>query len=479
MSARRLTPASIPPDWLINFSASQLTLDTLNISKVPALADNVGRLQPSAVAGDEAYVHPQDLMLDDIDREAAMQVAERIRSERSASEALAKAHALMQGAAPPAGEAGGEADDNDDDDDAVAAAAAATSISGTPCVSVRLANNHISRIDAHAFKQLPQLRALDLSTNHVERLSLSRESTPRLMSLSLRNNRVSQLSALASAGLGGVLRFLDVSLNRLGSLSGVGQLLRLRVLVASGNQINGELPRELRTLRRLVVLDLSHNQLDGQMMQPLGGLVSLSTLRLAHNQLPARALPTLSMALGGLTLRRLELFSNPLALDPSFPEVLTRVQPALCELDHVRLPVGLLGGGVTSRRSVGEAIDSIAKSALAQHTVLLERQKAAHEEFLAVLRQQLDASIRALDEYKAVTTKAEQTFSIAVGEAKRARAEGTDSGGALAAVDAILGLRQALLTSEHISQERYRTALSAAANEVREALQRATDEAPL
>lgn len=146
-------------------------------------------------------------------------------------------------------------------------------------------------------------------------------------------------------------------------------------------------------------------------------MISLSTLRLAHNQLPSRALPTLAMALGNLTLRRLEvsppsvsghfcspliasdghlnlrrlvaldddqgslgvrletealcralrrsppvpcppspltllsklpfarlptwqLYSNPLALDSSFPDVLLRVQPSLAELDHVRLPVG-------------------------------------------------------------------------------------------------------------------------------------------
>ena len=64
--------------------------------------------------------------------------------------------------------------------------------------------------------------------------------------------------------------------------------------------------------------------------------------------------------------------------------------------------------------------------------------------------------------------------------ARRApRAEGTDLGGALVAVDAALGLRQALLTAERISQERYRAALRAAANEVRDALQRSCDESPL
>jgi hypothetical protein len=164
-------------------------------------------------------------------------------------------------------------------------------------------------------------------------------------------------------------------------------------------------------------------------------------------------------------------------------QVLTRVQPALRELDHVRLPVGQLERtGITSHRSVNDAMDSIARSALAQHAVLLERQKQTHDKFLGVLRAQLDASNRALDEYNAVTSKAELTFSKQVAEAARARApraEGTDLGGALVAVDAALGLRQALLTAERISQERYRAALRAAANEVRDALQRSFDESPL
>jgi hypothetical protein len=160
-------------------------------------------------------------------------------------------------------------------------------------------------------------------------------------------------------------------------------------------------------------------------------------------------------------------------------QVLTRVQPALHELDHVRLPVGQLERtGITSRRSVNDAMDSIAMSALAQHAVLLERQKQTHDKFLGVLRAQLDASNRALEEYNAVTSKAEQTFSKQVAEAARARA-GTDLGGALVAVDTVLDLRQALLTAERISQERYRDALSAAANEVRDALQRSFEESPL
>ena len=72
-------------------------------------------------------------------------------------------------------------------------------------------------------------------------------------------------------------------------------------------------------------------------MHPLAGLSALSTLRLAHNQLPARALQPLATALGGLALRRLELYANPIARDPAFPDALLRVQ--VCVGMHVHVHV--------------------------------------------------------------------------------------------------------------------------------------------
>jgi len=115
---------------------------------------------------------------------------------------------------------------------------------------------------------------------------------------------------------------------------------------------------------------------------------------------------------------------------------------------------------------------------VAQHATLVDRQRSAHAAFLGVLRDQLDAASRALDEYEKVTSKAERTFGHAVVESKRAQAEGVaGGGGALAAVDAILGLRQALLTSERISQERYRTAVGVAAEKVRDAIDTVAEEA--
>ena len=112
---------------------------------------------------------------------------------------------------------------------------------GTPCVCVRLGSNNISSIRARAFKKLPHLRALDLSTNHLARFALSAKATPRLMTLALRNNRLTDLAPLGElAGL----RQLDVSFNSLEGLRGLEKLVELRVLLANGNQLNGSLPAE-------------------------------------------------------------------------------------------------------------------------------------------------------------------------------------------------------------------------------------------
>ena len=71
-------------------------------------------------------------------------------------------------------------------------------------------------------------------------------------------------------------------------------------------------------------------------------------------------------------LRRLELYSNPLDREQSYPDVLLKAQPSLAQVDHMRQAVGELASGMNgavSRRSVAEAIDAVANAALAQHTV--------------------------------------------------------------------------------------------------------------
>lgn len=194
------------------------------------------------------------------------------------------------------------------------------------CVSVVLQSNHISRVEPGAFALVARLRALDLQTNHLTSLDLDAAATPRLMTLSLRNNR---LAAVGGIGALASLLSLDLSANQLSSLDGIESLVRLRVLVCKVNRLSGAIPAALRHTRQLVLCDLSHNALDGSDVAPLAALRSLSTLRLNDNQLPVAALPGLEAVLGGLSLHRLSLYANPLAADDTYPDVLLSVQPGL------------------------------------------------------------------------------------------------------------------------------------------------------
>ena len=338
------------------------------------------------------------------------------------------------------------------------------------CASLSLQRNHLRDVPSNAFERLPFLCVLDLSVNHLAQLQLRPSTVRRLTTLSLRNNQLETLGPLCE--LGHRLKHLDIAANHLRTLDGIGSLPGLRVLVANGNSIKGELPADLGKLTGLVLCDLEHNMLACNGFGPLRKLRSLSTLRLAHNELAAASLPRLAYALGRLSLRRLTLYGNPLQFDPSFPDALTRVQPTLYELDHVRLG-GVIGGG-NSRHSVAEAVDAIANSALAQHAVLLERHRAAHDALLETLKRQQAAAKSALLEYRAITSKAEDHFRAALDQAKRTDPS-KKAGGANAVVDRMLRVRQQLLTSERVSLGRYREAVNATTEDVQAALRRVTE----
>lgn len=156
-AARRLSASSLPLDWHVTFPCSQLSLESVNLSKLPALADNAGRLQVDVSAGDEAYALPPDLLLDDVDKLAVSKSSEARDAQRAAAAAEAAA-----GEAPAAADDENSQDEDEDDEAAFAAAAAASPpATSTPCVSLRLAKNHISAIEAKAFERLPQVMTTD------------------------------------------------------------------------------------------------------------------------------------------------------------------------------------------------------------------------------------------------------------------------------------------------------------------------------
>ena len=90
----------------------------------------------------------------------------------------------------------------------------------------------------------------------------------------------------------------------------LGGLTNLRDLYLSGNQLTGEIPRELGGLGGLESLSLWANELAGEIPRELGGLTNLRVLRLSGNQLTGEIPPELG-GLGGL--ESLSLWANELA----------------------------------------------------------------------------------------------------------------------------------------------------------------------
>ena len=147
--ASRVSPSTLPSAWSLPTDGryTQLDLATCNLSKVPALSDGVGRLKPTA---DNHVPYVATFEIDETDALALEQEA-------------ARHHAS-----------------GDDDDEDTADRESELLPSGADhCVSLRLNSNHISAVAAHTFQKLPELRALDLSLNHLERLDLSAGECPR------------------------------------------------------------------------------------------------------------------------------------------------------------------------------------------------------------------------------------------------------------------------------------------------------------
>lgn len=497
---RRLLPP-LPYSWELSFSETtaspytQLSLTTCNLANVPKLRDGHGHL--GEIGGEESYQIADSLLLDEVDEEVAKapradaangrfsSLAPASNVECKKAQRSSSACDMSEPAEDSSEKAGGDdrghAELSTPEPHAVVMRVLQPPpcLGSTVCASLRLASNHIAFVEPRAFGGLSYLRALDLSLNHLTVLALAPDACSRLTTLVLSNNHL-------GPGLGSIkdldsLCHLDISLNRLSSLEGIGKLCGLRALNASGNQLSGALPAEMRSMYRLLLCNLSHNKFSAG-VQVLSHLKGLSTLRLCHNNLSPATLPPLANALGSLSLRRLTLYGNPLAMHPSYPASLQHVQPALAELDHMRLPGMLLSkgsmvSGTVSRKTLGEAVDSIAKAALLQHAVFNERHRNSHDMLLETLKKQRQAAIVALSEYRAVTGKAEANFRNGVNEAKRPRDRPTDvsDGGPMAIIDRMLSARQQLLSSEKISLGRYRDALRASTLEVEASLSAVVD----
>ncbi|KDP29241.1 hypothetical protein JCGZ_16630 [Jatropha curcas] len=130
----------------------------------------------------------------------------------------------------------------------------------------------------------------------------------RVVSLSLPS--FSLRGPITSLSLLDQLRVLDLHDNRLnGTVLPLTNCTNLKLLYLAGNDISGEIPPEISTLKRLLRLDLSDNNIRGKIPSGLTNLTKLLTLRLQNNELSGK-IPDLSKSLP--YLKELNLSNNEL-----------------------------------------------------------------------------------------------------------------------------------------------------------------------
>ncbi|CAL4911302.1 unnamed protein product [Urochloa decumbens] len=213
-----------------------------------------------------------------------------------------------------------------------------------------LSFNSFSGIVNTEFKSLPELRSLNLSSNHLE------GSVPKSMPLDLE-----ELVLSRNQFSGGIpndlfqyanLTMLDLSQNNLtGDVANdVGKLTKLEILLLSGNHLNGTIPTTLSALKNLSrfaanqnnfigmihsgitkhvkMLDLSYNSLSGTIPSDFLSPAGLEAVDLTSNQIEGQILGNFSRS-----LYRLRLGSN--LLNGSIPNTIgDALGLAYLELDN-------------------------------------------------------------------------------------------------------------------------------------------------
>ncbi|KAL2614107.1 hypothetical protein R1flu_025799 [Riccia fluitans] len=148
-----------------------------------------------------------------------------------------------------------------------------------------LGNNTFSGNMPDVFSNLVKLETLDLSYNNLNG-SLPRFSNG-LMTLTLRDNRLSGALRNQSGHLPQSLTLLDLSQNFLEDEIPVEitTLANLTKLELNDNSFNGSIPDAWQASSPLQTLDLSGNNLSGPIPSSISNLAGLSILKLVHNSL--------------------------------------------------------------------------------------------------------------------------------------------------------------------------------------------------
>lgn len=127
--------------------------------------------------------------------------------------------------------------------------------------------------------QLPRLRYLNLSDNHINKIQ-SLGSLASLETLILSSNQISDIRSLASLE---ALKMLDLSYNQIKDIEGLASLKSLHEIYLSHNHIRWI--KGLSSLKTLKKIYISHNKITeiNEEIKKLGALKSLSMLDLSFN----------------------------------------------------------------------------------------------------------------------------------------------------------------------------------------------------
>lgn len=179
-------------------------------------------------------------------------------------------------------------------------------------------------------KHTRAIRSIDLSSNRLRSLT----GVATLRHLTVLNLSHNALSTLTTSCLPAQLELLNVSHNRLSTLgSTLSKLTRLSELRARCNELTSagiaELPASLRKL------DLSHNRVSA--LTPLVRLSHLELLDVSHNVVDAMG--EVESLAGLRSLRSLDLRGNPIAASPAVRSVVAIHVPRLRRLDGAPLAV--------------------------------------------------------------------------------------------------------------------------------------------
>lgn len=186
----------------------------------------------------------------------------------------------------------------------------------TQLVSLHLQHNRITSLNG-AFKGIPVLELLDLSTNKIEKLTCSDfDQLVNLKKLYLYSNKIASVSACLFKDLRN-LHDLKLGTNRLMTVTkSFSEVLpNLQYLQLRNNKISTIHRGTFGNLSSLKALDVVDNQISEIEENAFAGLTNLTWLSIASNKLTENTIKNPNIFSGLFKLQELNLYSNYLSFD--------------------------------------------------------------------------------------------------------------------------------------------------------------------